>query len=81
MMPASAAGKRCAVSTSWEVIPLMAANSSLVAMSPTGISLMPSGLPSGMFTNIERKFPTPLELAIISFISSSVSSSMFGSVA
>ncbi len=48
---------------------------------PTGIRLMPSGLPSGMFTNIERKFPTPLLLAIISFISSSVSSSMFGSVA
>ncbi|MNR44596.1 hypothetical protein D3C85_1633600 [compost metagenome] len=80
-MPASAAGKRWDVSTSWAVIPLIAANSSLVAMSPTGISLMPSGLPSGMLTNMERKFPTPLLLAIISFISSSVSSSMFGSVA
>ncbi|AHX34293.1 hypothetical protein V428_20360 [Aeromonas hydrophila subsp. hydrophila AL09-71] len=59
----------------------MAANSSFVAISPTGISLMPSGLPSGILTNIERKLPTPFELAIICFISSSVSSSMFGSVA
>ncbi|MNF88980.1 hypothetical protein D3C84_714850 [compost metagenome] len=71
MMPASAAGKRCEVSTSWLVIALMAANSSLVAMSPTGISLIPSGLPFGMLTNIDLKFPTPLELAIISFIASS----------
>ncbi|MNN88248.1 hypothetical protein D3C81_2059090 [compost metagenome] len=50
-------------------------SSSLAWKSPTGMIWMAFSLPPGMFTNIERKLPTPL-LALICARSSSSSSSV-----
>ncbi|EYU87844.1 hypothetical protein BX29_04985 [Escherichia coli O45:H2 str. 2009C-4780] len=58
----------------------MLANSSFALTSPTGMILTPSGSPFGMLINIFRKLPSPLDWAIFSLISFSISSVRFGSL-
>ena len=64
IVPARPGGNRCAVNWSCVLMRLIFTYSSLVATSPTGIILTPSGFPFEMVINMLRKLPAPFDFSI-----------------
>ncbi|POF99991.1 hypothetical protein BGP83_22925 [Pseudomonas putida] len=79
-MPASAGFMRQAAMMSFLVMFFTFSSSSFAWKSPTGMILIAFSCPPGMFTNIERKLPTPLLALICERRLSSSSSDRFGSL-